>query len=333
MTLKVGTIGTSWITQQFVEAILIDANYELTAIYSRSSDKARQINEQNKTNAKIFTDLNDFFTSDFDVVYIASPNSLHYKQILQAIDNKKHVIVEKPAVITPAQFEVIYSKLRQNTDFLFFEAARHIHQDNFKAIKTQINKMKKVQGATFVYNKYSSRFDDYLANKNPNVFNPKFAGGAVEDLGVYPVYAALDLFGMPLDSHYYATKLENGADGRGTAILSYADFDVTLIFGKNSNSYLASEIYGLKDTIVIDDIAELTSVLYHTSPVEAIQIAKLPNDNPMLAEVKVFANIMNNYDVNKDQYKKLLMLSQRVNMVLYNLRKTAGIEFSVDKEK
>lgn len=333
MVLKVGTIGTSWITQQFIEAILVNNQYELAAIYSRDVDKAEAVNHENKTKAKTFDNLDDFFTSDIDVVYIASPNSKHYQQILQAIEHDKHVIVEKPAVISPAQFEVVYSKLRQHPHVKFFEAARHIHQPNFKKISQQVNAMPVVQGATFVYNKYSSRFDDFLAGKNPNVFNPEFAGGALEDLGVYPVYAALALFGMPLDTHYYATKLSNGIDGRGTAILRYADFDVTLIFGKNSNSYLASEIYGLQDSIVIDNIAELTSVLYHHNPTEAEQIAEMPHENPMLAEIDVFATILNDFEHHQEEYRNLLILSQRVNNVLFDLRTTAALSFPADHEK
>lgn len=333
MVLKVGTIGTSWITQQFIEAILHDDSYDLAAIYSRNLAKAQTMNEKNNTQAKIYDDLAEFFTSDFDVVYIASPNSMHYQHILMAIKNDKNIIVEKPAVITPTQFENVYTELRKKPQIKFFEAARHIHQDNFKKISKQVEKMSVVQGATFVYNKYSSRFDDFLAGKNPNVFNPDFAGGAIEDLGIYPLYAAIALFGMPLESHYYATKLSNGIDGRGTAILRYPQFDVTLIFGKNSNSYLASEIYGLQDSIVIDNIAELTSVLYHHNPSEAEQIAEMPHENPMLAEVATFASIMNDFTKHEEEYQALLMLSQRVNTVLYHLRQTAALSFPADTEK
>lgn len=333
MVLKVGTIGTSWITQQFIDAVLASDDYELAAIYSRDVAKATAINEKNGTTAATFDDLEAFFVSDFDVVYIASPNSKHYQQILMAIDYGKHIIVEKPVVISPAQFEVVYSKLRQHPNVKLFEAARHIHQENFKKLTAQVKAMDTIQGATFVYNKYSSRFDDFLAGKNPNVFNPDFAGGAIEDLGIYPLYAAIALFGMPKDSQYFATKLSNGIDGRGTVILRYTNFDVTLIFGKNSNSYLASEIYGLQDSIVIDSIAELTSILYHHNPMEAEQIADLPHENPLLAEISVFAPIINDFDNHIDEYRDLLMLSQRVNTVLYHLRQTAGIKFPADLEK
>ncbi|MBM7543689.1 Gfo/Idh/MocA family protein [Periweissella beninensis] len=327
MTIQVGTIGTSWITQQFIEAIIADKNYQLAAIYSRDLQKAQHFNVKNQQKAQVFDNLEELMTSNIDLVYIASPNGLHFKQIIMAIENEKNVIVEKPAVITPYEFKIIEETLAKHPHVKLFEAARHIHQVNFKAIQAQIEKMKVIQGATFVYNKYSSRFDAYLAGENPNVLNPEFAGGALEDLGVYPVYSAITWFGMPQDVMYFASKLANGADGRGTAILRYQNFDVTLIFGKNSNSYLASEIYGLKDSIVIDNIAELTSAIYHTDPKHAYMISSKAPSNPMSAEVAEFASILNNPNKQASRYEALLTLSKQVNSVLDALRKSANLVF------
>lgn len=327
MTIQVGTIGTSWITQQFIEAIMADENYQLAAIYSRDLEKAQALNNKNNQRAELFDNIENFMHGDFDVVYIASPNSMHFEQITAAIKCDKNVIVEKPAVISPAEFAAIEKLLIDHPNVKLFEAARHIHQANFKVIQEQMQKMAVIQGATFVYNKYSSRFDAYLAGENPNVLNPEFAGGALEDLGVYPIYSAVTWFGMPQDVMYFASKLANGADGRGTAILRYPEFDVTLIFGKNSNSYLPSEIYGLKDSIVIDNIAELESAIYHTDEKHAHLISKQAPQNPMSAEVAEFANILNNPQTQAVRYQELLKLSKQVNTVLYDLRKSANLFF------
>lgn len=49
-------------------------------------------------------------------------------------------------------------------------------------------------GADFNYAKYSSKMPDLLAGQTPNVFSDRFAGGALMDLGIYPLYAAVRLF-------------------------------------------------------------------------------------------------------------------------------------------
>ena len=61
-----------------------------------------------------YTDVIDFLDSELDVVYIASPNSLHFAQAKLAILAKKHVIIEKPAVTKPSEWKELV-KLAKST--------------------------------------------------------------------------------------------------------------------------------------------------------------------------------------------------------------------------
>ncbi|HJE31911.1 MAG TPA: Gfo/Idh/MocA family oxidoreductase [Weissella confusa] len=330
MTLKLGVIGTNWITKMLVEAAHESNDYELAAVYSRRAETGAAF-AADFGDVPVFTDLADFYNSGIEVVYIASPNSLHYDQVVQAIEHELHVIVEKSAFSNTKEYEAVYSLLREHPNVRLFEAARHIHQPNFKAIAKKIGEMDHISGATLVYEKYSSRFDAYLAGEEPNVLTREFSAGALTDLGVYPLYAAIALFGMPKENHYFATPLRNGADGRGIAILRYADFDVTVQFGKGANSYLTSEILGLRDTIVIDNIAELHEVTYKDGQGNDTVLSEEFPGNPMVAEMSVFAKIINDPVANDEEYRQLLTLSQRVNIVMTNLRQDAGIVFPADK--
>ena len=75
-TLKLGTIGTSWITEQFIEAAIKSGKYSLEAVYSRSEEKAKQFKDKFKA-VKAYADWDAFLKDPaIDVVYIASPNSL-----------------------------------------------------------------------------------------------------------------------------------------------------------------------------------------------------------------------------------------------------------------
>lgn len=332
MTLQLGIIGTNWITKMFVEAAHITGDYQLKAVYSRRMESGQTFADNFSGDIEVYTDVNDMLTSGIDVVYIASPNSLHFIQAAIAIRNGVHVIVEKSAVANTNEFEQLYSLLREHPQVRFFEAARHIQQDNFKALETCVNSMEHISGATFVYEKYSSRFDAYLAGEEPNVLSPKFAAGALADLGVYPLYAAIKLFGLPNSQHYFATKLRNGGDGRGVAILRYQDFDVTLIFGKGANSYLHSEVLGLRDTILISNIAELEEIKYNDGQGQEKVISKPGPANPMVDEAATFARLINQPSETEAEYQDLLLLSQRVNHVLTALRLDAGIVFPNDKK-
>jgi predicted dehydrogenase len=331
MTLKLGVIGTNWITNMFVKAAHATGEYELTSVYSRREATGEAFASDFGGTATVYTDLNDMYGSGIDVVYIASPNSLHFAQTTVAIRNGIHVIVEKSAFSNTREFEEVYSLLREHPTVRFFEAVRHIQQPNFHAIQRQVEEMPVVAGATFVYEKYSSRFDDYLQGHEPNVLTREFSAGALTDLGVYPIYAAMRLFGMPKSRHYFATKLANGADVRGTVILRYEDFDVTVIFGKGSSSYLHSEILGRRDTILIDQIAELGEVTYRDEHGDDHVISSPAPENPMIMEAQLFAAIINDPEGNDDIYRDLLLLSQQVNLVLTDLRRDAEITFPADE--
>ncbi|MHC9537755.1 Gfo/Idh/MocA family protein [Dellaglioa sp. BT-FLS60] len=330
--IKLGIIGTNWITGQFVDAAHESKEFKLISVYSRSEAKAKEFGK--KYGASNFYDnMTEFFASDtFEAVYIASPNSLHFEQIKLAIEAGKKVIAEKPMVSNPTEMSEIQAVLEAHPESQLFEAARQIHQANFKIIEQKVADMATIQGATLTYMKYSSRYDAILAGEEPNIFSPKFSGGALQDLGVYVVYDAVSWFGTPLEVQYKPTLLPTGVDGKGVAILTYKDFSVTLNIGKTANSYLTSEIYGLKETIVMDNAAELNEVTYRDGSDKEEMLSQFPAKNPMLAEVIDFAQVINqpNDEINQANYKKWQELSVTVNKVLFDLRQSAGIKFPAD---
>lgn len=331
--LKLGVIGTNWISNQFVEAALQTDKYKLNGVYSRTEEKARAFGEPYE--AVIFeTDLDTFAEHpEIDVVYVASPNSLHFQQTLTLLKAGKHVIVEKPIFSTPDEWEKAAKTAEENQVFLF-EAARHIHEENFAIVKDQVRQIDDLEGASFTYMKYSSRYDAVLAGEEPNIFSLKFSGGALADLGVYPIYSALSWFGMPESSHYFCKKVQTGVDGKGTILLHYKNFDVTILTGKIANSYLPSEIYGRDKTISLDGVNSIGSIEIIDRKTDLKEnIAQKIAQNPMQEEAEAFAEVISN-PTDPDQqknYQEWLLISKQVNQVLTDLRRDAGIVFSADQ--
>lgn len=330
--IKLGIIGTNAISEEFVEAGKLTERFDLTAIYSRTAEKAKAFGEKmGIENFEVFTDLDEFFKSEsFETVYIASPNSLHFSQTLLAIEAQKDVIVEKPAFSNPNEFKQIEAALQDNPEVMFFEAARHLYDPNFKVLENKVNELEHIEGATISYMKYSSRYDNVIAGENPNVFTTEFSGGALQDLGVYTVYAALKLFGVPEKVHYFAQKIRTGVDGKGTAILEYPEFNVTLLFGKIAQSYVPTEIYGGHDTVWTNNIGTLDNVRYYPDyKIDAFEDLSVPHSkNHLYDEANYFADAIENQDFDVMQDK--LVLAHNVNQVVYALRKDAEITFATD---
>ncbi|EAF1498038.1 Gfo/Idh/MocA family protein [Listeria monocytogenes] len=327
--MKLGIMGTNWITDSFIEGAINSGEWNLTAVYSRTEEKARAFGEK-YGELTYFTDIEEMGKSDaLDAVYIASPNALHYQHAVSLLKNKKHVIVEKPIFSTVAELEHAHQIARENNVFLF-EAARHIQEPNFKRLQENIEKVGTIHGATLAYMKYSSRYDQVLNGEEPNIFSLKFSGGSIVDLGVYPLYSAITLFGEPAKATYFATKLPTGVDGLGPIILEYPTFNITIIQGKNSQSFLPSEIYGQKGTLIVDPLTGIEKItFYDNATKEETELAGPVVANDMQFEAAEFARIIEQSD--RDTYEYLADLSLKVLRVSNELRHQNDIWFDAEK--
>ncbi|EBH4249528.1 Gfo/Idh/MocA family oxidoreductase [Listeria monocytogenes] len=327
--MKLGIMGTNWITDSFIEGAINSGEWNLTAVYSRTEEKARAFGEK-YGELTYFTDIVEMGKSDaLDAVYIASPNALHYQHAVSLLKNKKHVIVEKPIFSTVAELEHAHQIARENNVFLF-EAARHIQEPNFKRLQENIEKVGTIHGATLAYMKYSSRYDQVLNGEEPNIFSLKFSGGSIVDLGVYPLYSAITLFGEPVKATYFATKLPTGVDGLGPIILEYPTFNITIIQGKNSQSFLPSEIYGQKGTLIVDQLTGIEKItFYDNATKEETELAGPVVANDMQFEAAEFARIIEQSD--RDTYEYLADLSLKVLRVSNELRHQNDIWFDAEK--
>lgn len=326
--LRLGVIGTNWITKQFVQAIQATTSFQLTTIYSRTFNHAQKLAQQLNLEAVQLVDQREqLFTSPkVDVIYVASPNSCHFQDIMAALQGHKHVIVEKPLVSTRAEFLQIQAFLKQHPELFVFEAARHIHETEFHQLQQRVDQLPMITGATITYRKYSSRYDQVLAGQEPNVFSPKFSGGALYDLGVYLIYDALCLFGKPLTAQYLPQMIATKVDGQGTLVLHYSNFDVTLLVGKISNSFLPSEIYSNHQTLLFNNGGTIRKIWDDQNQ----QVQKFADHNPMLAEAQVFSQIIQQH--NHKEFLRLWQLADQVNQILTTVRLAAKIHFTADEK-
>lgn len=257
--LKLGTIGTSWITQSFIEGAQTAGNIKINACYSRDADKAKSFAQKNGAN-NYFSDLNAMARSDvIDAVYIASPNVLHYEQSKLFLQNGKHVLVEKPATTTLGQSEELFA-LAEASGLIYSEAIMSIHTPEFELLKNEIGKAGRMRTVNLNFCQLSSKYGLYLEGMNPNIFNPAMHTGCLMDIGVYNVYIAAALFGRPEKIISDSVFLESGADAAGTAILRYPDKIVNLIYSKVGQNYSPSEFIGDKYTISVDSVSQLTGI-------------------------------------------------------------------------
>jgi len=326
--LKLATIGTSWITASFIQGTdLIPECFELTAVYSRTKTRGEEFLAELGKNAKVYDDLNELAKSnDIDAVYIASPNSLHFEQAMLMVENKKHVIVEKPIVIKEEEFLKLMNAASQY-NVKVIEAYIPIHLPARKLLKENMGKLGRIQGARFQFCQHSSKYQDYLLGKNPNIFNPKFATGTLMDLGIYCVYPAIDLFGIPNSVTTEACFLDNGSDSAVNSLFRYDDCLVSIVSSKICESNTPSEIMGDMGKIDIGLVSKHENIVLYTDGKKEQLTGVMTKPEYMSYEAKDFYRYITLPEETKDEYDEMNKIAHIVCSIMENMRLQANINF------
>lgn len=289
--LRIGIIGTNWITEAFMQAALETGRAEFTAVYSRTAERADEFAAKHGIPHR-FTDLEEMAASgEIDAVYVASPNSYHAKQAILCMNNGKHVLVEKPIASNAAELREMAETARRN-GVVLMEAVKSTLQPNFQAVREHLPKIGPVRRYFASYCQYSSRYDAYKQGTVLNAFNPQFSNGALMDLGIYCLYPLAVLFGKPERVQANAYRLGSGVDGEGSLLLSYKEMEGVVMYSKISNSSLPSEIQGENGTLVIDKInqPERVEIRYRDGTVE--DISRPQPGHSMSYEVREFLDVV-----------------------------------------
>lgn len=323
--MNIATIGTSWITESFIESSKYVKDINIYAVYSRDNKKAEAFALNNGA-AKFYSDLEKMLCDEnIDAVYIASPNSCHFEQAKMCLEYDKHVICEKPAVVTTQQLREIY-KLADSKKLFFLEAMKSMHSEGLQVIKDNIPKLGEVRTASIDFSQHSSKYGAYKRGEKPNIFNPEYCTGALMDLGVYCVYFALELFGEPEKVISHSDFLESGADCTGTLIFVYGDKTVTITYSKTANGFLGSRILGENGAITVKSVSKLIGIdLYFNNGEKELLYGNIDENLVMSKEIEAFRDFINGK--NKENYEYCKQIAFAACRIMENIRKENNFGF------
>ena len=320
---KFATIGSNFIVHRFISAATLVADFEYGAVYSRTEEKGRELADLYGV-ATVYTTLGALAQDNsIDIVYVASPNSLHAKQSILMMKHGKHVLCEKP-IASNARELARMERVAKENNVILMEAMKSVHCPGYFAVRDNLHKLGQIRNVTFNFLQYSSRYDKYKAGIIENAFKPEMSSGALMDIGVYTVHMLLALFGMPKKIRANAIMLRTGTDAAGTISCDYEDFLATLIYSKIS-SYEESQIQGECATMIIDKISEIgkIKIKYRDGSEEVIVIDK---KTTMYYEVKKFVDA-----VRTGEQDGLLDVTRKQMVFLDKVRAQLGIVFPADE--
>ena len=306
--MNVATIGSGVIVDRMIEAMRLDGRYHLYCVYSRTEKRAKEFANQHGIQ-KYYWDLEEMLKDEnVDIVYVASPNSLHYKQSKLALEYKKHVITEKPFTPTLQECNELFEIARQNHVYIF-EAITNIHLPNYKIVKENLSQCGSIKMVQCNFSQYSSKYQKYKDHIQTNAFDPAFNGGALMDINVYNLHFVTGLFGKPQSTQYIKNTGYNGIDTSGIVIMQYPDFIATCIGAKDSSSPNTVYVQGDQGTLmVIGASSGVCKEVYFDAPkkdqigkkgVDTKEKISINQPNHMLYECQDFMDVMENKDENK----------------------------------
>ena len=326
---KLGTIGSGVIVHNILNNVVRTEGISLTAVYSRSEEKGRQLAGEYGAE-KVYTDMEEFLADkDINTVYIATPNLLHYEQTKKALTAGKNVICEKPFCTKSSQAREM-AELAKEKGLFLVEAAPTTFLPNYEALLNELPKIGKVKLVMGNYSQYSSRYDLLKKGEVPNIFNPAFAGGCLMDINFYNVYLNVALFGKPVKAVYTPNLFGDLADTSGVMTMQYDGFVSTQAGAKDTWGVNYFQIEGEEGYIYIKNgsngLAEL-KVVTKTSE-ETVNLQDDPDR--WYYEVQKLTQLFLDDD-REAIYRRLDIMTGTVE-VIETARKEAGILFPGDDE-
>lgn len=261
---RFGVVGTGKITDWWIAGAKLDPRFKLVAVCSRNRETADSFARKYGLGLA-FTSLREMVSChEIDAIYIATPNFLHAKQSILCMRHGKHVICEKPLASNAFEVKAMIEVAEKNKVSLM-EAMLSTLNPNFRAVKEALPKLGTVHRFFSSYCQYSSRYEKLKEGELPNVFNHHLSSCALNDLGIYPLYAMIALFGKPLriccDAVFY-----NNSNVQGDILCHYNGMIANIIYGKNTNSYLPTEIQGENGNLILDEVHVTRKVTFVERP-------------------------------------------------------------------
>ncbi len=302
---NIGLIGTGFITQHFVQAIASVERANAYAICSRSIDTAEQFKKENGIDIA-YDDYSVMLEDEqIDIIYIASPNGLHFDHAKLAISSGKHVLVEKPMALLPAEISELYTLAQKHKVFIM-EAYVSLPYNTFSTVKTWIETLGEIGKVDFHLDQQTRHFEAYLDGANVNVFDGKMGGGALRDLGPYTLYPLISWFGEPMQSHYFSTKNELNADETTLVLCHYETFSATVHVSKMLTDKRPNIISGDYGYIEIDHINEMRTVKKFDVKGNLQDVVTCDYDNRMVPELVHFLDVLDAGKLSSDLYTEQL---------------------------
>lgn len=220
-----GILGTGAIAKKFAEDLQLLPDAKLVAVGSRSRATADGFGKQFNVPHRHDNYEGLASNADVDCVYIASPHPFHYEHSLLCLNAGKPVLCEKPFTINTAQAEELVA-LARGKKLLLMEAMWTRCFPLMQLLRQRLQES--VVGELHLLTADFGFHADFDAKGR--LFDPHLGGGALLDVGVYPVSLASMIFGAPEVVSGVAVVGQTGVDEQAAITLRYPRGQLAILY-------------------------------------------------------------------------------------------------------
>ena len=214
---KWGIIGTGGIAHAFAKDLTLLEGHSVHAIGSRNQDSAQKFASEFNAPQAYGSYEELVHDQTIDAIYVATPHPSHMENVMQALNAKKPVLCEKPFSVNARQAREMVATAKTNNVALM-EAMWARFLPHYAKIR-EIVASGILGPITTIHADHGQR----LADQNiTRLVEPSLAGGALLDLGIYPISFAHMILGVPNSITAKAVFTEKGVDAQTSIILDYA---------------------------------------------------------------------------------------------------------------
>lgn len=207
-TYKWGIIGTGTISNLFAEALKSLTTAQIYAVGSRAESSANAFASKWEVPRACYSYADVYKDENVEIVYIGTPHNFHFENVSDALNAGKHVLCEKPLTVNAVQARTLVD-LARNKGLFLMEAMWNRFQPWYSVVNQLID-----DGSLGELHHFKADLS-FQFNVGPEhrIYNPNLAGGALLDLGVYPIALASLFLGKPIEvlsaSHLYKTGVDD----------------------------------------------------------------------------------------------------------------------------
>lgn len=246
--IKWGILSTGWIAHQFATDLAHASNGVAYAVGSRTQESADEFARNHGIPVAYATYEELVSDPEVDAIYIGTPHPFHKENALLALRAGKPVLCEKPFTVNSAELEEIVAYARQQKLFLMEAMWSRYIPANAKVREwlaaERIGEVRLVKADL-----------GFRADWNPEgrLLNPALGGGALLDVGIYPISFASMVFGPHPEAVSSTVHIgETGVDEHFSLLLSYGDGkSASLNGGIRLKLHEEAYVYGTEGYIVV----------------------------------------------------------------------------------